>query len=83
MLSKKFPNKFNFLHSSGVRDPLKTTNADRRFSFDAQPAMVKTLAIGKDRYAGLRGKAYINARQAENKPVQTYAHLLKKRGPHE
>lgn len=80
----KFSNKFNFLHSSGASDSMESNNGQRRFfPAHAEPTSVKTLAVGKDRYAGLRSQAYINARQAENKAVQTSAHLPKKEATHE
>lgn len=61
-------NKFNFL---------KTGTTPTEIPLKDMP-VVRTRATGKDRYAGLRGHAYINVRRLDT-PVQTSA-LLKKWG---
>lgn len=61
-------NKFNFL---------KTRTTPTEIPPKDVP-VVRTRATGEDRYAGLRGHAYITARRLDT-PVQTSA-LLKKWG---
>jgi hypothetical protein len=50
--------KFNFLLD-------RTTPKREAATADRNTPNVRTRAVGRDRYAGLKGAAYINARAAE------------------